>query len=654
MLFNQTVAMITPRTLRLITAIFALCLGMNHRSVASSVIPLSHPEHIAAAGVVFHGVVVGVDSYRDPADGQIYTRSSLRVIETFKGTTPTIVAIVHPGGEVGGVAKYCGFSPVLKRGEQRVVFATRRSDGKLTGVQGAASVIKLTPENGTLPPEQQAWLDEIRALTNNGQMAGDDASDQTGFVTSDLTTGLIGYAGGFPTRFVQQDSGDPIPYVIDADNLPTGITLSQATNAVAQALNAWSAVTSLKFRFDGIQSFGMSAYFLDATDGRLYIQLHDNYNFINSPNTLGVASAVATSDLAGSAGWGAGGNVAGNEFHQSVSGYVILERTNAAMQNLATLAEVLCHEIGHAIGMAHSSENLNEPNNTLKQSVMYYLVHADGRGAALGSYDPPVIRQAYPVNNTPPHMPVPFPFHRVIDATTASSALNINGINEVEIRGFDLQSTALTLWTNDQATTTGSFSLQGNKIRFLPPIGNFSDTARDDPFVEFAGPFSFYNFIYARLSDGTNASPYTGVRVISLCRDSAAPLDGIPNYWMNTFFGHTAPQAADLSRATDDADGDKLNTLQEYITGMLPKNSGSAQRITSFTGNTLQFQARAFELYEILGSTNLINWTHVGFTFPTNASLAVRTSLPQTNITATVSGLSVANPHRFYRVLKVP
>ena len=35
--------------------------------------------------------------------------------------------------------------------------------------------------------------------------------------------------------------------------------MTQATNAVQQALNAWTAVTSLKFELAGIQSFGQGA-----------------------------------------------------------------------------------------------------------------------------------------------------------------------------------------------------------------------------------------------------------------------------------------------------------------------------------------------------------------------------------------------------------
>jgi hypothetical protein len=71
--------------------------------------------------------------------------------------------------------------------------------------------------------------------------------------------------------------------------------------------------------------------------------------------------------------------------------------------------------------------------------------------------------------------------------------------------------------------------------------------------------------------------------------------------------------------------------------------------------STLQWQAKAYELYEILGSTNLTNWVRIGNpVMPTNASLTIRTSLPAINITATASNLPDTNIHMFYRVEKVP
>lgn len=605
-------------------------LALSQFAQASSVIPLSTSDQVAAAGAIFRGVVVGTDCYRDATDGLIYTRTSLRVIESFKGTLPTIVAVVHPGGTVGEVTSYNSWSPRMNHGDVRLMFVTRRPDARLTSTQGAASALKLAAQNEPAAATQEALLAEIRSLTGNSQSPGDDYSDQTGFVTSALTTGLTDRGGGIPARFIQADAGEPIPYLIDADHLPAGITLAQATNAVAQAMNAWSAVTSLKFKSEGVQSFGTNANAINPNNGKLYIQLHDDYNTINSASTLGIGGAYTSSALIGGT-WGAGGNVAGNEFFRSSSANVVLERTNATMQNLATFTEVLCHEIGHAIGMAHSSETLSEPNNTLKQSIMYYLVHADGRGAALGTYDPPVIQQAYPTNNTPPYT-----YSRMMNITTSSTgAPNVPGINELEVRGYDLQGTTLTLQTNGAASVgTGAFSRSGSTIKFTP--NSNWDTTPLDPTSG-----SYYERIYARFSDGTNASAAAEIRVISHSIDSVPTVrDGIPNVWMTTYFGVNNTNSN--RSAQSDFDGDGMTNMDEYRSGMNPTNATSAQRITLFTKESLQFQAKAYELYELQASSNLTSWFR-----------AANPIIPTTS-TGTFSNFTNTAPHLFFRVQKVP
>jgi hypothetical protein len=207
----------------------------------------------------------------------------------------------------------------------------------------------------------------------------------------------------------------------------------------------------------------------------------------------------------------------------------------------------------------------------------------------------------------------------------------------------------LTFATTNPTTINGSFSVVGDEIQYLP-AHYFLDSGRYDP-----TGLSYFDSIYARCSDGTNASPYVQIRVVSLKGDGDDPSDGIPDYWMQYYFGHTDPQAGDQSQAIDDADGDGLDNLQEFIAGTNPTNAASGQRITSFDGQTLQWQAKACELYELLGTTNLSTWTRVGNPMlPTDAPLEIRTGQPDATITASVSNLTINSTRRFYRIQKVP
>lgn len=622
-------------------------LGTVHNAIASSIFPLSPLDHVHASAAVFRGTVLSQASFRGP-DDLIYTRTVIRVDEPLFGKFPEVLGVVHRGGQVGTEEEYFGLSPRFARGEY-LVFVARGPDGRLQCTQGSASAIPLvrvSPANShgdEYARPGQELINAVRSLAKLDPHSGGDVRDQggSGGVTVSAATGML---QGINSRFLQPDRGEPIPYLIDADRLPAGMSLAQATNAVQQALNAWVAVTSLKFKLEGITSFNRGADTITTADGKLRIQLHDNYSRINSAGVLGVGGRGSSTSPAPS-GWDLGGNVNGTEFRKSTFGYVILKADNAALENLATFTEVLCHEIGHALNMAHSSETFGETDPALKQAIMYYNAHADGRGATLGSYDPPVIRQAYPANT------VPYTYHRVIDATTAPAPVDFAGINEVELRGYDLQTTNLALSTSSPSSINGNFTLTGSKLKYTPR-GYFGDSERFDP--DTTGNYSYADLVFARFSDGTNASPYSLVRVLSFRGEATLTPDGIPDYWTLKYFGHSTPQAADLSRANDDPDGDGLDNLQEYRAGTNPRAADSNLRVNTFAGQNLQFSAQAYELYELLGSTNLTDWTLVTPIFPTTSFISIRTNLPQTNILTTVSNLPTNLPRMFYRVIKVP
>ena len=85
--------------------------------------------------------------------------------------------------------------------------------------------------------------------------------------------------------------------------------------------------------------------------------------------------------------------------------------------------------------------------------------------------------------------------------------------------------------------------------------------------------------------------------------------DGIPDWWMMKYFGHPTGQAGDLSRASDDADGDGVSNLQEYLAGTDPTNPTSVFRLwaaapANSTMN-LTWPAVPGKSYQIQYKTNL-------------------------------------------------
>ncbi len=86
--------------------------------------------------------------------------------------------------------------------------------------------------------------------------------------------------------------------------------------------------------------------------------------------------------------------------------------------------------------------------------------------------------------------------------------------------------------------------------------------------------------------------------------------DGIPDWWLMQYFGHPTGEAGDLSLAQDDADGDGMTNLQEYLAGTDPRDPKSVfgVQISAVTTNgsvVLSWGAAPGRGYQVLFKNNL-------------------------------------------------
>lgn len=615
----------------------------GYAAVFTSVLRAGCCEHHDAAEVFQTSSAVGeyriltAESILTPA-GTLTTRYTAELNQALKGNAPPDLAFQTPGGRLGKLVEISSLGLDLSAGDDCILHLRQEAGGNWTPVP-----FRTFKNHGTAT-EKKA----VRNYFRNGargkmpKSAGDIvAQENSGVPGSRLTpTGYFENGSGVPCRYITCDSGAPIPCIIDIDptKLPVGTDATGALAIVQDALDAWSEVSSLKFQIEGTVTFGSGANNIAATDGKLRIQLHDTFNQIPSTSTLGIGGVGIT----GSAGSGA--TIAGRTFLKLNRGYVVLNHRSSSMANPLNFAEVLTHEIGHALGLTHSSGNSGETEPLLKDATMYYASHQDGRGADIREYDQDRILFGYPLN-TPP-----FSTDRILRAVIASSgnpkAANAApagvGVDRITVTGGDLQGTPVTV-SLVAGTDPAMFTLSGNTILYTSPA-NYSDVVNLPPEDIAAG--AYYHQALFTLSDGVNLSAAYSFNVTGFHRDSA-PADGLPGSWLQTYFGlQTVGAVGSAHHPLSDPDKDGLDNRTERYLGTSPidPKSGPAGMSFNLQTRTLTLDPVRFAPYVIEASSNFGTW---------NSRTVVSTFSPSAPVTIPVTG-DAGQSRMFYRARVAP
>jgi len=155
------------------------------------------------------------------------------------------------------------------------------------------------------------------------------------------------------------------------------------------------------------------------------------------------------------------------------------------------------------------------------------------------------------------------------------------------------------------------------------------------------------NMTFTPIIDNARAS---GIQVRKIA-DLDSDADGIPDWWMLAYFNHATGEANDNSLASQDADGDGMSNLQEYLAGTDPTDPDSAFRITNIS---------------VVGSDVEVTWT----TEPGKSNQLQRsnttptTNAPWINVGPLILGTGspatqtdfggATNPPAYYRVRLMP
>jgi len=141
----------------------------------------------------------------------------------------------------------------------------------------------------------------------------------------------------------------------------------------------------------------------------------------------------------------------------------------------------------------------------------------------------------------------------------------------------------------------------------------------------------------------------SGVQVLKIA-DVFSDTDGIPDWWRLAYFGHPLGMVSDLSRGSDDADGDGVSNLTEYRNGTDPLNPASFPTPPAFNIGQVAVTGSGVQL----SCSPATNWTYqlqyrndLG---PASSWVNVGPAVPGTGGTVLFSDPGATNGTRFYRV----
>ena len=370
------------------TAILLLAACAAARSAHATVYaPMDEATLAAASAAIVTGTVTA--SVPRKSSGGIVTETTVTVDHVYKGAVGGMsVTVTTPGGQLDDERVVVFGMPSFVVGESVLLYLEPRPGGEVRPTALALGAYRLSiAADGSVLATQMAPTQETRRLedvASTVQALGDPgsavdaASDSTGGTPVSARFTLL---GSTPGRWFQPDSGQPVRLGLANADADLGPATSNAV--IDAALAAWTDVPTATIELDrsGPTATGPSIA-KGICDDRSVMQFNDPSNEIGPLNNCSGVLAIG-----GFCSKGGSTTVNGQVFVRISEGDLTVSDGLGDCISRKGFEEIITHEIGHAIGLGHSSENVNEPNPTLRDATMYFLAHLDGRGASVRSDD---------------------------------------------------------------------------------------------------------------------------------------------------------------------------------------------------------------------------------------------------------------------------
>ena len=408
------------------------------------------------------GVIVARVEHRRPAqDGDGETRYELRVLKVLAG--PKLddrQTLALPGTiDAPSVNVVIPGVPALNEGATILLFHDRRRDGVLQAMQLSLGVFgQVETTDGTFYVRQLEGSRDFsksdrrqryhapRAASSFERWLADRARGierapdylRPEIETHDATKfafGIFSFSGQNPPppgpgRWFQFDTDQSLPWRANPSGQAN--TTFDEFNAIVLGLAAWTN--------DPTSRITMSYGGTQADPGVCQLQGANPLGPFsgqvcwNDPNGL-VSGSVTCPNGSGTLAIGGSFVSSNGQTHNGETWYprsfaFVIVNDNAGCSldgnNGTNGAELMTHEVGHAIAFAHSCNDGGQPScgssTDLNEAVMRPTLHGDGRGALLGVDDRAGAAIAYPqagMDMTPPSVPANL-------AATPTTSVNVN------------------------------------------------------------------------------------------------------------------------------------------------------------------------------------------------------------------------------------
>ena len=376
---------------------------------ATTFVGVSERTLARAADAIVIGTVAQIETVAG-ADGTISTLVTLDVEASVKGHAERRLTLKEPGGSIGGRALWIAGAPRFRTGERQLLFLSAAADGtaRTTALGMGQFVLRPHPRTGATLAERRvdglvvgdrplrrvplARLRRTlaRAAAQDGSVAAPLLAAPPELLDPGLERAPVAeftLMDTPPGRRFEADSGQPVVYQTAGGDAGLGESASLA--AIDGALAAWTNVSGASIV---LERGGTTTPAPLSCDGISQIVFDDPFH--EMPNPVACSGVLALGGYCTSTETDV---VNGKTFYRITEGNITFNQGFAGCPfwNETNLAEVATHELGHTIGIGHSSEDDNAPP-VLKDATMYYRAHFDGRGASVHADDIAAVRFVYP------------------------------------------------------------------------------------------------------------------------------------------------------------------------------------------------------------------------------------------------------------------